>query len=660
MKRLPVFLICLAATFFAHAQNVGIGTTTPNAKLSISADGNELVGTALGNTLRTSAGNLGNTAGNEISLANIGFYTGGNNISLGIRALRSSAGTGWSTTALLLGYDVDNTVRASSGFLALGANGNIGIGTTTPGFPLNFSPALGDKISLYGNSGAHYGLGIQNFLMQIHTDAAASDIAFGYGSSSSFTENMRIKGNGNVGIGTTSPGNFKLRTAGWISSTTGFDLTDANANGNTSYNDAGPKITANTMAGNLELDFISPAYDAGPIGFAFLKMSGAGSPYTVDNANPLMVIKRDGKVGIGTATPNASALLDVSSTTKGLLPPRMTTAQRNTIASPAAGLQIYNTDNNCLEVWNSLGWISLCSDRILFNGILTVGCADAWTQKAYFGGTARVGAVGFSIGTKGYIGTGYDGAYKKDFWEYDPVTNAWTQKADFGGAARNQAVGFSIGPKGYIGTGNDGVTPRKKDFWEYDPASNTWTQKTDFGGTARFGAVGFSIDAKGYIGTGYDGAYKKDFWEYDPGTNDWTQKTDFGGTGRRYATGFSIGPNKGYIGTGYDNITPDKKDFWEYDPGSNAWTQKTDFGGTARYYAVGFSIGSKGYIGTGIGVGYQNDFWEYDPGSNAWTQKTDFGGTAREIAVGFSIGSKGYIGTGYDGANKKDFWVYCQ
>jgi hypothetical protein len=52
----------------------------------------------------------------------------------------------------------------------------------------------------------HYGFGVQSFLMQIHTDQSAADIAFGYGSSSSFTENMRIKGNGLVGIGVSSPG----------------------------------------------------------------------------------------------------------------------------------------------------------------------------------------------------------------------------------------------------------------------------------------------------------------------------------------------------------------------------------------------------------------------------------------------------------------------
>ena len=40
-----------------------------------------------------------------------------------------------------------------------------------------------------------------------------------------------------------------------------------------------------------------------------------------------------------------------------------------------------------------------------------------------------------------------------DFWEYDPTTNTWTQKANFGGTPRDGAVGFSIGSKGYIGTG---------------------------------------------------------------------------------------------------------------------------------------------------------------------------------------------------------------
>ena len=49
-------------------------------------------------------------------------------------------------------------------------------------------------------------------------------------------------------------------------------------------------------------------------------------------------------VGIGTTTPNASAALDVQSTTQGMLVPRMTAAQRGLIGTPATGLLVYQTD----------------------------------------------------------------------------------------------------------------------------------------------------------------------------------------------------------------------------------------------------------------------------------------------------------------------------
>ncbi len=65
------------------------------------------------------------------------------------------------------------------------------------------------------------------------------------------------------------------------------------------------------------------------------------SPLTLSGSD---VIYTAGAVGLGTATPNASAVLDVSSTTKGFLPPRMTQVQRTGISTPAAGLLVYQTD----------------------------------------------------------------------------------------------------------------------------------------------------------------------------------------------------------------------------------------------------------------------------------------------------------------------------
>lgn len=58
------------------------------------------------------------------------------------------------------------------------------------------------------------------------------------------------------------------------------------------------------------------------------------------------------QIGIGTITPNASAILDLSSTIKGFLIPRMQTSQRNLIINPARGLVIYNTTNNVLEAYS--------------------------------------------------------------------------------------------------------------------------------------------------------------------------------------------------------------------------------------------------------------------------------------------------------------------
>ncbi len=358
----------------------------------------------------------------------------------------------------------------------------------------------------------------------------------------------------------------------------------------------------------------------------------------------------DANVGIGTAgAPASSAVLELKSTDKGLLIPRMTTNQRNGILNPSVGLQVFNTDNQCINIYDGSYWIETCGLKVTG----TTLAPDYWAQKAN-GATARFGAVGFSIGTKGYIGTGNSsGNYKNDFWEYDAPANSWTQKADFGGTARFGAVGFSIGTKGYIGTGYDGTY--KNDFWEYDATTNTWAQKAGFGGTARYRAVGFSIGSKGYVGTGAGGVFKNDFWEYDVAANTWTQKANFGGTARDLAVGFSIG-TMGYIGTGYDGAS--KNDFWEYDAAANTWTQKANFGGTARLAAIGFSIGAKGYIGTGDDGVPKNDFWEYDAASNIWTQNTSFGGTARTQAVGFILSDKGYIGTGYDGAYKNDFWEY--
>ncbi len=93
-------------------------------------------------------------------------------------------------------------------------DGKVGIGVANPNAPLSFTDAIGQKITLWGQSGnALYGFGIAPGSLQIHTDTLNSDVLFGYGSSAAFTETMRVKGNGNVGIGTKTP-QAKLQVTG--------------------------------------------------------------------------------------------------------------------------------------------------------------------------------------------------------------------------------------------------------------------------------------------------------------------------------------------------------------------------------------------------------------------------------------------------------------
>lgn len=84
-------------------------------------------------------------------------------------------------------------------------------------------------------------------------------------------------------------------------------------------------------------------------------------------------------VGIGTASPAASAALDITSATKGFLPPRMTAAQRIVISTPAEGLLIYQTDGSKGYYYFISGaWTSLTDEKTYTS--LTIG-TQQWMDK---------------------------------------------------------------------------------------------------------------------------------------------------------------------------------------------------------------------------------------------------------------------------------------
>jgi alpha-tubulin suppressor-like RCC1 family protein len=96
------------------------------------------------------------------------------------------------------------------------------------------------------------------------------------------------------------------------------------------------------------------------------------------------------QIGIGTDIPESSAVLDVTSTTKGFLPPRLTTDQRSSIngGNIAAGLTVYNTDIKCIEFYTGTEWENLCGIQIPGlpsppAGIETIQLGDATLKTTY-------------------------------------------------------------------------------------------------------------------------------------------------------------------------------------------------------------------------------------------------------------------------------------
>ena len=114
------------------------------------------------------------------------------------------------------------------------------------------------------------------------------------------------------------------------------------------------------------------------------------------------------QVGVGTETPDTTAILEVSSTEKGILFPRMATSQREAITSPATGLHVYDTETKSLWFYNGGSWVDYATQG-------TYGDIKSGIQSTDHGGwikldgraldllTTSQKAVATSLGFSGYL-----------------------------------------------------------------------------------------------------------------------------------------------------------------------------------------------------------------------------------------------------------------
>jgi len=105
--------------------------------------------------------------------------------------------------------------------------------------------------------------------------------------------------------------------------------------------------------------------------------------------------------------------------------------------------------------------------------------SDTWTKKRAianvsdetfddkYGTIKGVGKVGFTVNGKGFLATGGQ-TTGVEVWEYNPSTDLWTEKSLFEGTARQGAVGFAIGSRGYVTTGKSSGY-YYDDLWAFDP-----------------------------------------------------------------------------------------------------------------------------------------------------------------------------------------------
>jgi hypothetical protein len=373
--------------------------------------------------------------------------------------------------------------------------------------------------------------------------------------------------------------------------------------------------------------------------------------------------------GIGTVTPDPSAILELKTQDKGLLTPRLNTSERDLIVSPKEGLIIFNTDENCIEVFSNNQWnlacacnsyagsstvssttVDYCNGDSITLSIDTINGEIQWQfalEDLKFYNIDNATTATEKIRSKGcevyYRAKVQDGTCDPVYSDTQQVSylskNQWTSTAAFP-IDTFRANGFTVNGKGYVIQGDNNFT-----IYEYDPLLDIWTKKTDPPAGMRY-EQSMVIDNVAYIFTNTN-----QLWIYEPVSETWTQKKDRPVFELWYRV-FTIN-NVGYI----LSVSFTDMDFYSYYPASDYWLLLPGIPSTLPAHLFGngggVQYGNKAYVFFGSGNPGQAMLWEYNQETLSWTEKSKppFTGGLFTFPIAWNLCDKLYFGghgTTYD------------
>ena len=334
---------------------------------------------------------IGNTAVGHNALGTNGGYK---NVAIGRNAFAANLSGEYSTA---VGGDALGNNRNGTGNTAIGQNA------------LNANTTGSQNIALGTYAGSQYSNSNSNIIIGYNAQAGANDttnqiiiglVASGLGSNkttigSGSTTQTYLAGNLTLGTTTDAGAKFYVKGSGTTSATTSLLVQNSSNTDLARLTDDGVfKVGNVTMSGqrfastigDLEFNllggysmrFLSAGAEIARyswngnwnFGTAYtpdakinIRTSGTSSAtkaFLVENSYvaKMFCINDAGQVSLQTVTPHASALFQIDSTGQGMLPPRMTTAQKTAITSPAAGLMVYDSSLNQMSYYNGTTWIN--------------------------------------------------------------------------------------------------------------------------------------------------------------------------------------------------------------------------------------------------------------------------------------------------------------